>query len=118
MSAVERPAALPDRAELRSRCHQAIEDLDHALRLPAGKVGEPVDEAERAVVRLRDGLIDLLRQDSAGAESATYRSALKQVNASLSLIVGVEYPVGGVHRKLITQARDALQKVLDGDLSG
>jgi hypothetical protein len=116
MNAIGRPGTpAPDGAELQARCSQAIEALDRALGLPAGKVGEPVDEAERATVRVRDGLIERLRQDG-DAGDAKHRSALKQVNAALSLIVAVEYPLGGVHRKLIQQSRDALQKVLDGDL--
>ncbi len=106
---------VPDRPALQQHCRSAIQALDHASGLPGGKVGEPVDEAERATVLLRDGLIDRLRQDGSDA-SAEYRSSLKQVNAALSLIVGVEYPVGGVHRKLLKLARETLQKVLEGEL--
>ncbi len=110
-------SAVQDRATLQRYCREAIEALDRALSLPGNKVGEPVDEGERAAVRLRDGLIDLLRAESGSDDGAASRSALKQVNAALSVIVGVEYPVGGVQRKRVQLARDTLQSVLDGDLA-
>ena len=39
------------------------------------------------------------------------REALKQVNAVLSLVVGVEYPVAREQRKLLDQAHEALQVI-------
>src|SRR5581483_5047646 len=118
MTAMDRAkTAAADSAMLQGHCREAIEALDRALNLPGNKVGEPVDEGERAAVRLRDGLIDLLRGQSGSDSGATNRSALRQVNAALSVIVGVEYPVGGVQRKRVQLARDTLQSVLDGDIA-
>jgi hypothetical protein len=91
---------------------QAVAELERALRLPPRELGEEVDEAERTVVRLRDCLIDRLRQDSATAEAPRWRAALDRVNAALSLIVGVEYPAAGLQRKSLEQARDTLKAVL------
>jgi hypothetical protein len=93
-------------------CRQAVAELENALRLPPNELGEEVDEAERTVARLRDRLIDRLRQDAAAAEAPRWGAALDRVNAALSLIVGVEYPAAGLQRKSLEQARDTLKAVL------
>ena len=67
-----------------------------------------VDSAERAVAALRDELIERLR---AAADPRT-RDALNTVNVALTLVVGLEYPMGGVQREMLEQARDALQATL------
>jgi hypothetical protein len=95
-------------ADLRERALGALSD---ALGRPPLALQEEVDTAERAIVRLRDALIERLRRDPDAAEAAAWREALKQVNAVLSLVVAVEYPVAGEQRKRVEQARDALQTV-------
>jgi hypothetical protein len=99
----------PSPAEL---CREAVATLDRALQAPPRQVGETVDVAERQVARLRDELIVRLRQDGASAAAPGYRAALDRVNAALSLIVGVEYPAAGLHRKVLQQARDALHNLV------
>jgi hypothetical protein len=71
-----------------------------------------VDEAERALAALRDGCIDLLRQEPSARERRSLRHALNQVNATLSLILGVEYPVLGVQENLLKDARKTLKSLL------
>jgi hypothetical protein len=80
----------------------AVQLIDEALRKPPAEAREEVDVAERAVVVLRDRLIDELR---AGADR---RALLDRVNAALSLIAGVEYPVAKFQRRPLEQARDLL----------
>jgi hypothetical protein len=70
-----------------------------------------VDEVERAVVAVRDHLIQRLRQTPRTPDPAL-RRALDQVNVALSLVVGIEYPVGSVQRDLIEQARATLTALL------
>jgi hypothetical protein len=75
----------------------------------ASGVAHRVDLAERSVVRLRDALIELSRSDSASDHGV--QSALRQANATFSLIVGVEYPAAGIQKRLLEQARDTLKEM-------
>jgi hypothetical protein len=79
------------------------------LQKPPVELKSEVDDAERAVVRLRDELIERWRSEP---QEPTGR-ALEQVNVALSLIVGLEYPMGGIERKLLEDAHHALQSALD-----
>lgn len=95
-------------------CRQALEALDHVLgRPPAARLHE-IDAAERLVVHLRDCLIER-RRGAAADVSSTLSSALAQVNAAVSLLVGVEYPAAGAQEKLLEQARRVLQDLLTED---
>jgi hypothetical protein len=90
-------------------CRRAIELLDDALGKPPQQLKAEVDEVERAVAALRDNLIERVRQsESPLAVDAPLRRALDRSNVALSLIVGIEYPVGGVQRGLINDARATL----------
>lgn len=97
------------RAELARGCLAQLED---ALARPPEQLGEEVDRVERDLAALRDDLIAELR-------TSGRRAGLDQVNAVLSLVVGLEYPAAGIQRNLIEQARDALRALVDsGELNG
>jgi hypothetical protein len=96
-------------AELARRCLSQLED---ALGRPPDQLGEEVDQVERDLAALRDQLITELR-------TSGRRSGLDQVNAVLSLVVGLEYPAAGIQRNLVEQARDALLALVEGgELNG
>lgn len=103
-------------------------DLEQALqrvnRVLAGKdadegmatVSEQFSEAVGAMVRLRDGLIpggtagmpdD--RRDGAARPGAP---RLAEVNALISLMAGIEFPLGGIHWPRIERVSAELQKML------
>jgi hypothetical protein len=99
-------------AALNDLCTQARTMIAQALQQQPPQLGQEVDEIERTIVRLRDALITRLRQEqAAGADAARTRRALDPVNTALSLVVGVEYPAGGIHRKLLEQAATVLGAV-------
>ena len=83
---------------------EAIRVLEDALKKPPAELKAEVDVAERAVVRLRDSLIDQLR----AAAEPSVRSELDRVNVALSLIVGLEYPMAGLQRDMLKQALSIL----------
>lgn len=85
-------------------CEAALRRLDDALGKPPGELKAEVDLAEQAVAALRDNLIHHWRE----SPSPSVRASLDQVNVALSLIVGLEYPVGGLQRQLLEQARAVL----------
>lgn len=91
-------------------CRQAIGYLDRTYELPPEELERNVDRAETAVVKLRDGLIEGLRDEATegSQEQARRRPALDQVNISLSLITGVAYPSSRIHRNYIEDARQIL----------
>ena len=91
---------------------QAVQLLQDALDKPPTELKAEVDAAERAVVALRDALIDRLRQ----SPTESVRAALDQVNVCLSLVVGLEYPLGGLQRQMLEQARTALEGARVEDL--
>jgi hypothetical protein len=97
------------RVELARSCLTQLED---ALGRPPDQLGEEVDRVERDLAALRDDLITELR-------TSGRRTGLDQVNAVLSLVVGLEYPAAGIQRNLVEQARNAMQVLVDsGDLGG
>jgi hypothetical protein len=56
---------------------------------------------------MRDELIEMLRNNATEA----IQSNLEQANVALSLLVGLEYPLGGLDRQMLDQARTALRSV-------
>jgi hypothetical protein len=92
-------------------CLTAIEMLDEGLQLPPPKLLQQVDEAENAVVHLRDCLIERLREEMQQEGVARWRKPLDHVNAALSLIAGVTYPATGIQHALLEDAQTALRSV-------
>jgi len=75
---------------------------------PSAALTAHVAEAERLLVRARDELIAARR--AAGAPNPP---GLTDINAVLSLVVGVEYPLGGLHRTVLGTSADALDRLLE-----
>ena len=94
-------------------CREAIRLLDEALQKPPVQLKAEVDVAERAVATLRDELIAQLR----ASPQPRVREGLDSVNVALSLLVGLEYPMGGLQPKMLESARTTLQSALDAGLS-
>jgi hypothetical protein len=86
-------------------CDEAIRLLGEALDKPPAELKAEVDVVERAIVALRDALIDRLRQ----APTDPVRAGLERVNVALSFVVGLEYPMGGLDRNMLKQARSILE---------
>ena len=108
---------MTDAAEALAR--SCIAELQDALGRPPAEVSSEVDRVEQQLARLRDRLIVDLRRGPAGQSAEADRTALDRVNAVLSLVVGVEYPTAGIQRKLLEQARDALNDLVrSGALAG
>jgi hypothetical protein len=85
---------------------KAVQLMDEALDKPPVELKAEVDQVERIVAALRDELIDRLRS----SPDEKTRTELDGVNAALSLIVGLEYPVGGLQRDMLKLARSALER--------
>ena len=73
-------------------------------------------------MRRSDGSIPArrARENDSGEAEARWRAALRHVNSALSLVVGIEYPAGGIQRDMLKQAGGALgalleQEMLDGE---
>lgn len=104
------PVAPLDEQALVDGCRQAAQQLNATLGEAPNVIVAQVDEVERMVSRLRDGLIAHRR---AGRATARTSAALDRINVVLSLIVAVEYPQGPMMRSYIEQARDTLRAVAD-----
>jgi hypothetical protein len=96
-------------------CDGAVEALDRALRDQPDRLYDDVAEAVRCLVRFRDEMIERQRSDP----DAETGGRLRRANAILSLVVGGEYPIAGLHRERLEKARDALDKLRkEGATSG
>lgn len=103
---------------LADRCRDAVEKLDRAARLHPRQIETEVDQIQRDIVALRDGLIDRLREMQPAPAAPGVRAALDGINVALSLVVSVEYPITSIQRSALGQARDTLKKILaEDDLS-
>jgi hypothetical protein len=88
-------------------CDKAVAALDRALHDRPDRLYDDVAEAVRCLVHFRDELIERGR---AGGDAAI-ADRLRRANSLLSLVVGGEYPVIGLHRERLEKARDALDKL-------
>ncbi len=106
------PGEIVREAHLHEKCEEALRAAEAAVDAvgPESEIEETA-VLEQDVVRLRDTLIDLLRQD-VGKERKSLQSALEQVNTAISLVAGVEYPSRGPHRQLLEQARNTLRRLM------
>lgn len=107
---------LISRNRLIDECQRAIDTVERSLDLPPNALQDRVRLAKRAVVRVRDDLINALREASSPAQREPFRAALNDANVVLSLLIGVEYPAGGVQRSVVEQARDRLRVLLEEKL--
>ena len=87
------------------RCRAAIAAIDRALDDRPDKVYGDLADVVRALVQLRDHLVATQGQ---GANI----ERLVRCNTVLSLVIGAEYPLGGVRRDRIQQARDQLTALI------
>lgn len=96
-------------------CQKATDKIAHATNLEPRDLEQEIDQVECELVRLRDALIDRLRQRGASPVSGRRHSALEKVNIALSLILTVEYPVTAIQRSALEQAHQTLAAVLENN---
>src|SRR5438045_2665952 len=93
-------AALPLDPATEDRLLQLLQSataaLEKACALKPVETTHVVDVAEVAIGQLRDGLIEFHRAAETPSQARRLHATLDQVNAVLSLIVGLEYPAAGV----------------------
>ncbi len=92
----------------------AVRSITEVLATPPRERHQIVDYGEQAIVRLRDCLIEHLREAQAENKAADLphlREALNQANIALSLITGVEYPGAGIQEKPMLLALEVLKKM-------
>jgi hypothetical protein len=88
-------------------CDEAIRLIDQARAKPPPELKAEVDVAERTIASLRDVLIEQQRRQPSDGQA----TSLSRVNVALSLVVGLEYSLGGIQRSMLDQAREVLQEV-------
>jgi hypothetical protein len=92
---------------------EAVTLLDEVLGMTPRDRYQEVDMAERAIVHLRDSLINRLRREEDLAQVTRLHEALDRTNVAISLITGVEYPGAGIQEESLQQARKVLQNLSD-----
>lgn len=94
----------------------ALALLDHTLNLsptPLAPFKQAVSHVIKAVVRLRDHLIRTIEEAEPPHALQRQRVALEQVNQALSLLYGVENPIGEIPRERLQEARAIIADLLD-----
>ena len=87
------------------RSEAALAALDHALAERPDKVHGDLAAAVRCLVALRQALTEEARRGVG--------SYLDRCNGILSMVIGGEYPLEGVRRERMKQARDHLALLLE-----
>ncbi len=108
---------LDDQA-LADGCREVAGWLDAAREADPLTLQRELGRAERAIARLRDGLIARLRAAPSAEDTARPRTALTQINVALSLTVGGEYPVGQIERRFVSDASGVLRGIEDTASTG
>lgn len=101
-------ALLPDWL---SGCKDAITLLEEATSLPTPQLLDLTLAAERKMVRVRDGIIERLREEPQASMAEVWRAALSRLNAALSEVAAVEYP-GSLNREHLSLTRKVLQELM------
>ncbi len=90
--------------------HAALAALDAALRTRPAKDGHEFAQATQCLVAFRNRLTD--RQREGKREGADVSTALDQVNALISVVLGAHFPLGTVPWPAVERARAALAKLI------
>ena len=90
----------------RQAAEAALRQLDRLLAERPHEVHEDLSEAVRGIVGIRDDLIRRVRTDGSG------KDVLDRVNQLVSIAVGAEFPVTGLHWDRIGTTRDMLRALL------
>jgi hypothetical protein len=98
---------------LAAQCRRALEQLDRLSTLQPREIQAEIEDISRTLAGLRDRMIDRLRR---GADPAGDRHTLDRINVALSLVIGVGYPVTGVQRKHLENARSVMAEIARREL--
>ena len=98
-------------ASLEELYRDVMRSVDAIIVMAPRDLKKEVDEAERRVVKLRNCLIDRLRQDSGSSGPSRWRKPLDRVNVALSLIAAIDYPATGIRRRHLEDAQQVLRSI-------
>jgi hypothetical protein len=98
----------------RSHSAAALAELNKVLDAKPHVDGHTLSAATHELSALRDTIATRQRQVGAAADS---RRRLEQVNAVISVVLGVRFPLGSVPWPELEQARDWLAQLADDDVT-
>lgn len=103
------------RKELRSEWDDALSAIESVLEDRPGKHVEEISQAVASLVRVRNRLTDVQRNKTPAPEASEH---LRQVNAMLSVVASLEYPLAGLHWQRMELVRDGLAEMLERTADG
>ncbi len=95
-----------------SAAHEALAILDRMVEEQPSDYFQPMSDAVRKLVQLRDRLIVKLRAAEPYDNAASHLASL---NAVISSAIGAQFPIVGIKRERIEQTRDALRDWMQQD---
>lgn len=96
--------------ELSREWDQALQALETVLDERPGEHVAEISEAVRCLIKARDRLIDVRRTEGLSMEGKDH---LCQINAMLSVVASLEYPLAGLRWQRLKLVHDGLTKMLN-----
>lgn len=87
---------------------EALRHVDRALADRPKRDGATLKAALQALARFRDAVIARHR----GEGGARWRPALERINAVISVVMAIQFPIGEIRWAELEKARDWLDEVL------
>lgn len=96
--------------ELRSEWQDALKSIETVLDERPGEHLKEISQAMRSLIRIRDRLIDFDRERGLSANAVEH---LRQINAMISVVASLEYPLAGLRWQRVELVRDGLAQMLE-----
>jgi len=94
--------------EIRRLLNDVIEKINTHQNAEASRLESEMGPVQNEISLLRNRLIEYYREQNSPSTDSEIGQALSRVNTALSYVVGVEYPVSGIHRDLLSEAEKLL----------
>ncbi len=88
----------------------ALKEIEENQKSNPSQLATEMGRAQNAISLLRNRLIDYYRAAGSTPHSDLGRM-LGKINMALSHIVGIEYPLSGIHRNLLEEAEKLLREL-------
>lgn len=96
--------------ELREMWSEALSAIETVLEERPGKHLEEISQAVCCLVQVRNRLIDVKRAQGLSPEASEH---LCQINAMLSVVASLEYPLAGLRWQRVEMVRNGLSQMIE-----
>ena len=94
--------------EIRRMLNNVTERINTHQKVETSRLEFEMGLVQNEISLLRNRLIEYYREQDHPTMDSEIGQALNRINTALSYVVGVEYPVSGIHRNLLSEAEKLL----------